>query len=89
MFTNNKLFICAICVPMLGIASLLGVYHALLPAGLLHRKRLAMTCEEHRHCGFSLHVIAVSLSTSLRRRSLKQSRKHRYNKIITYHNYSL
>jgi hypothetical protein len=49
-----------------------GACHALLPAGLLRRKRLAMTCREHRHCEGD---------------SLKQSRKYPYSKITTYHNY--
>jgi hypothetical protein len=44
--------------------------HVLPPAGLLRRKRLAMTGREHRHCEGD---------------SLKQSRKYHYSKIITYH----
>jgi hypothetical protein len=49
------------------------VYYALLPAGLLHRKRLAMTCEEHRHCGFSLHVIAKAKPEAIQKLSLQQN----------------
>ncbi|MDR1120860.1 MAG: hypothetical protein LBM08_08075, partial [Dysgonamonadaceae bacterium] len=43
------------------------------PAGLLRRKRLAMTCREHHHCGFSLHVIAKAKPEAIRKLSLQQN----------------